>query len=101
MARIRFADGPPLTVKTASATLVPGPVHIALRPETITVCDAASEAALLRGTVRDATYFGAGSQMLVCLDDGTEIQAQVDRPSPVGTVVGLSCDTSMLQVLAD
>ncbi|MEL0437055.1 ABC transporter ATP-binding protein [Phycobacter sp. K97] len=100
-ARIRFAGGQAVLANAASATLAPGAVHVAIRPETITICDAADEAALLLGTVLDSSYFGAGSQMRIRLRDGTEVQAQVAQPSPAGRDVGLIPDTSMLQVLVD
>ena len=100
-AKIRFGGGSPILVQSASTTLQPGPVHVALRPETIRVVDADADAALLRGEVVDSTYFGAGSQMLVRLDDGVDVHAQVGSPLPLGTHVGLECDTTMLHVLED
>ncbi|MDO6483529.1 ABC transporter ATP-binding protein [Shimia thalassica] len=100
-ASIRFGEGAPLTVQTASTSLTPGPVHVALRPETIEVVDEESDRALLRGAVVDSTYFGGGSQMLVRLDDGVDVHVQVATPRAIGARVGLECDTSMLHVLED
>ncbi|CUH44683.1 ABC transporter ATP-binding protein [Ruegeria atlantica] len=100
-AKIRFNDGSPLLVNAADTTLNPGPVHLALRPETIRVVDEADDTALLKGEVIDSTYFGAGSQMLVRLDDGVEVHAQVVVPRPMGSRVGLECDTDMLHILED
>ncbi len=100
-AKIRFGEGKPLTIHTASTLLEPGPVHVALRPETIRVVEECAETALLRGEVVDSTYFGAGSQMLVRLEDGVSVHVQVSTPRPVGSRVGLECDTSMLHVLED
>lgn len=100
-ASIRFGEGSPIAVNTASMTLQPGPVHVALRPETIKIIDEYSKDALLKGSVIDNTYFGAGSQMLVKLDDGAEVHVQVKNPRALGTRVGLECDSTMLHVLED
>ena len=100
-ARIQFGEGTPLMVQTTSTLLSPGPVHVALRPETIRVVEEDDTTALLRGEVMDSTYFGAGSQMLVRLDDGVRVNVQVATPRPVGSRVGLECDASMLHVLED
>lgn len=100
-ALIRFDGAATLAVVSASATLKPGPVHVALRPETIKITREDTDTALLRGIVVDSTYFGAGSQMLVRLDNGTEILAQVTHPQASGARVGLECDTTMLYVLED
>lgn len=100
-ARIRFGDTPPLLVKSATRDQNPGPVHVALHPETISITDETSDCVLLRGTVTDSTYFGAGWQMSISLDDGTEIQAQVDHVRETGTRVGLLCDSNKLHVLSD
>ncbi|MGR3760276.1 ABC transporter ATP-binding protein [Roseobacteraceae bacterium NS-SX3] len=100
-ARIRFGQGAAVTVNTASTALRPGPVHVALRPEAISILDEGAEAAFLRGTVQDSSYFGAGSQMLVKLDNGTEVQALVTVPRAPGSRVGLGCERTMLQVLED
>ena len=90
-----------MQVNTASSELSPGNVHVALRPETITVTQEGADGVLLRGTVTESTFFGAGSQMLIRLDDGSEVHAQVDRPSEAGSRVGLKCDSNDLHVLAD
>ena len=74
-------------------------VDAANRP--IRVVEESAETALLRGEVVDSTYFGAGSQMLVRLEDGVSVHVQVSTPRPVGSRVGLECDTSMLHVLED
>ena len=98
---IRFGDGPLMQVNTASSELSPGKVHVALRPETIAVTQEGADGVLLRGTVTENTFFGAGSQMLIRLDDGGEVHAHVDRPSAPGSRVGLKCDSNDLHVLAD
>ncbi|ANP36146.1 spermidine/putrescine ABC transporter ATP-binding protein [Phaeobacter gallaeciensis] len=100
-ARISFFGGEPVLANAASDGLPPGVVYVALRPETLTVCAASNAAAVLRGTVLDSSYFGAGSQMRVRLQNGTEIQVQVAEPSPAGSEIGLIPETSMLHVLAD
>ncbi len=100
-AQIRFNRGQTLTVNTANTSLLPGPVHVALRPEIIRVVEQHAETALMSGEVIDSTYFGAGSQMLVRLQDGTEVHAQVSTPLETGARVGLECDTTMLHVLED
>jgi len=100
-ASIRFGLGDAITVNTASTSLKPGPVHVALRPETIGITDEYAADALLVGAVIDSTYFGAGSQMLVKLDDGVQVHVQVANPHPLGARVGLNVDVSMLHVLED
>ncbi|KPA23469.1 Spermidine/putrescine import ATP-binding protein PotA [Shimia sp. SK013] len=100
-ARIRFGDRAAISVNAASMALNPGPVHVALRPETITVTQEDAPDVLLTGTVTDSTYFGAGSQMLVTLENGVQVHAQVSTPHPLGARVGLQCDLTMLHVLED
>ncbi|MYM56320.1 ABC transporter ATP-binding protein [Thalassovita mangrovi] len=100
-ALIHFGEGETLAVHAASLSLQPGPVHVAMRPETISILDEGAETALLRGSVIDSTYFGAGSQMRLRLDDGTEVIAQVEHPRAPGSRVGLRCDSAMLHVLED
>lgn len=100
-ALIRFGEGPLLMVNAANASLEPGPVHVALRPESIKITKADADDILLKGTVVGSTYFGASSQMLVKLDDGTEVRALVTKPHAAGARVGLVCDTTMLHVLED
>jgi len=98
---IRFAQGPELCANAASDALAAGPVQVALRPETITLTDAADPAALMCGTVAESTYQGAATQLTVRLETGPEIRVEVTDPPSPGTRVGIACDPAMLQVLAD
>lgn len=100
-ASIQFGKASPFSVTAASMSLKAGPVHVALRPEAIRITDENSKDAQLKGSVIDNTYYGAGSQMLVKLDDGTEVHAQVKNQRALGTRVGLACDRTMMHVLED
>lgn len=81
-----------------------GAVTIAIRPEQISLTDAA-EAGALPATVHHAVYFGTDSHVHLQLADGTEVvmrlPSSAGAPPKVGTRVGLRIAPGAVQVLTE
>lgn len=98
---VRLGRGDDLRAPAARDDLAPGRVHVALQPEAISLVAADSPEARLRGKILSSTYFGAGSQVQLGLDDGTTLRANINGPLPQADQVGLRFTPTALHVLGD
>lgn len=107
--RVCFADGQEVSVTSDAAVAAAQEVHLALRPERISIASddhiPPEGSLLLRAVVRDVVFIGTDLRLVCMLDDGAEIVARIqnrggDWPAPArGASVALRIDPQDLRLL--
>ena len=100
--RVELPSGKEAVARLSSAGMKPGAVSVAIRPEHVSVVPVEDGSARLSGTVENVVYFGAGTNVHVRLEGGTQVIARVTGSTvEAGDTVGLSAPDEHLQVLMD
>ena len=99
--KVTLPGGATLPADLPEANIAQGTVSVAIRPEDMTLTTKDDKAAKLRGTVTNIVYFGAGHNVHLALDSGTEMIVRSAGMMPEeGSTVGLILP-ARVQVLVD
>ncbi|WP_421880087.1 ABC transporter ATP-binding protein [Pacificispira sp.] len=99
---VKLASGATITARLSSASVQPGSVSIAIRPENVGLCGVEDAARTAIGTIENAVYFGSGTNTHIALDGGGTIVARNSGETGApGERVGVILPDRHLQVLID
>ncbi len=100
--RITFPGGGTATAQLQTASMRPGRVSLAIRPENVELTDPGDARATTQGEIENVVYFGVGSNVHVRLRDGSELIARsAEVKGQTGDRVGVILPDEHLQVIAD
>ena len=100
--KVTLPGGARVAARLPGASMAPGRVSIAVRPEDLRLASVGDPAATLTGRVENVVYFGAGSNVHVALERGPGIVVRTSGATPeAGAPVGVVLPDSPVQVLVD
>ena len=99
---VRLASGAVTRAHVPSASLAPGAVSVAIRPEHIHLCGPAEDNRTCTGVITNIIYFGSGTHIHMDLDQGGSLIARTTLGGgAIGERVGVVLPSEHLQVLVD